>query len=49
MGHEEIVNYLLGQDVEVNGKDNVCAMIIYIAKAFKFLCIHADNTTDTGI
>lgn len=24
MGHEEIVSYLLGQDVQVNGKGGVC-------------------------
>ena len=33
MGREEIVSYLLGQDVQVNGKGKVCAI-----RAFCYMC-----------
>ena len=47
MGHEEIVSYLLGQDVQVNGKDNVCYRGIWLSNAIIFLMC-SDNTTDAG-
>ena len=47
MGREEIVSYLLAQDVQVNGKDNVCYHGIWLSNTIIFLMC-SDNTTDAG-
>ena len=48
MGREEIVSYLLAQDVQVNGKDNVCYHGIWLCKYNIMYLMWLDNTTDAG-
>ena len=46
-GHEEIVNYLLGEDVEVNGKNKVCCPIFGYALLIAF-AHKLESTFDIG-